>query len=147
MVRALPHTATGEESWEHDSFIEGHSADLCLQFDKWLFGASKLSTAGNVFQLFIIDILYAWQLIRSLLLLVVQMLYRVYYLPQLNCKLLLANCYHVQLLNLLLILNVDSLLMHPYFCNVVAQGLTCSLEHLPHIRIYCSFYLTTHFLY
>lgn len=63
------------------------------------------------------------------------MLHRVYYLPQLHRQLLLAHRDRIQLQNLLLILHVDSLLVLPYFAQVVTQSLPSPLENLPYIRI------------
>ena len=76
-----------------------------------MFLFSELPRACDVFQLFVVGVLHTLQLIGCLLVPIVQVLHCVYYLPQLHCQLLLTHCDGVELLDLLLILNVDSFLM------------------------------------
>jgi len=77
--------------------------------------SGKLSASSKICHFCVIIILYAVKLVCCLFLDIIKVLYCVYYLTKLNCELLLADGYLIELQDLGLVLSIDSLLVNANF--------------------------------
>ena len=78
---------------------------------------------------------------------IVQSLYRVYYLPQLDSQSLFHGRDLIQLQDLLLVLRVNPFFVSADLVEVVAQGLSSFLEYLSYVFITGHFDVLAAFLY
>lgn len=119
MVISVAHASTAEQRGQHHAFVEAHCADLGLQLEQGMLLAGQLPTASDVLELVFVRVGDPVQLVGGFLLLVVQLLHRVYYLPQFYGKLLLAKGNSVQLSDLLLVLLIYAFLVEAHLIDVV----------------------------
>ena len=147
VVLAVAHAPRPKQRGEHDTLIHRECVDLLLKFDEGLLLFGELPAASDVLHLVVVEVVQAVELVARLLLCVVQVLHRVYYLPQFNGELLLPRRYLVQLPDLLLILLVDAFFVLADFVEVVGEGLASQLENFAHVQVDVRLYVFAHFFY
>lgn len=146
VVVAVAHPAAPKQRRCHDTLVSSELAHLALQLDQSLLLALQLARARHIAHFVVEGVLHAIQFVCCLLLIVVELLHRVNYLPELDGQLLFPQRYTVQFTDLLLIFSVHALLVLADLVQLRVQRLAYALKYLSHVRVYVRLDVSAHLL-